>query len=175
MSDAYKEALEQAQTELRLLEERRANLLRLIANLKALSQDELYELTPPPGYVPEGLTAEIRKILGLTTVHLTPTQIRDSLVQRGFSNEKPKNLLISVHTVLGRIEKELDVIERDGKAAYKATVQVSVLGQKTIAQIMAEEIKRQYEKQTEEMKNRIIRHSVSAHVLPGTATSKKKE
>jgi len=119
MGDKYKEALEQAQVELAMLEERRVALLKLIGNLKALSQDELYELTPPPGYEPEGMTAEIRKILALTTVHLTATQIRDSLIQRGFATSNPKNLLIAVHTVLGRIEDELDAIERDGKKAYK--------------------------------------------------------
>jgi hypothetical protein len=125
MDDKYRDALIQAQTELAILEERRAILLKLIGDLKSLSQDELYELTPPPGYEPEGLTAEVRKILGLTTVHLTPVQIRDSLMQRGFSKANPKNLLIAVHTVLGRIEKELDAIERDGKSVYKAKVSSS--------------------------------------------------
>jgi hypothetical protein len=117
----YEEALQKAQEELAKIEERREILLKTIQNLKALSGDELWELSPPPGYEPEGMTAEIRKILNLTLTHLNATQIRDALIQRGFNpTSKPKNLLIAVHTVLSRIENELDVIERDGKPAYKA-------------------------------------------------------
>ncbi len=117
---AYNQALHEAQAELARLEERRAVLLRLIQNLKELSPNELYELTPPPGYVPKGLTEEIRTIMALTTIHLDAMQIRDSLITRGFEYSTPKNLLINVHTVLGRIENELDKSERDGKAVYRA-------------------------------------------------------
>ena len=54
-------------------------------------------------------------------MHLDPTQIRDSLITRGFPYTSPKNLLISVHTVLGRIKEELDVIMPEaGKPAYRA-------------------------------------------------------
>jgi hypothetical protein len=38
----------------------------------------------------------------------------------GYQYRTPKTLLINVHTVLGRIKDELDVVERDGKTAYKA-------------------------------------------------------
>lgn len=119
MTDKYKEALHHAQEELARLEERRTTLMRLIQSLKELSEDDAYELTPPPGYVPKGLTEEIRTILTLTTVPLEPTQIRDSLITRGFEYSSPKNLLINVHTVLGRIEDELDVMEDGGKKRYK--------------------------------------------------------
>ena len=119
-NEKYKEALHQAQEELAGLEQRRATLLRLIQNLKELSEDDRYELTPPPGYVPKGLTEEIRTILSLTTVHLDATQIRDGLVLRGVEYRSPKNLLINVHTVLVRIAGELDIVERDGKPTYKA-------------------------------------------------------
>lgn len=123
---AYDQALHAAQEELAQLEERRATLLRLIQNLKELSTRESYELTPPPGYVPKGLTEEIRTIMALTTVHLDPVQIRDSLVARGFEYSSPKNLLINVHTVLGRIENEMDVIERDKKKTYRAKSSVAI-------------------------------------------------
>jgi hypothetical protein len=119
MTDKYREALHHAQEELARLEERRTTLMRLIQSLKELSEDDAYELTPPPGYVPKGLTEEIRTILTLTTVPLEPTQIRDSLITRGFEYSSPKNLLINVHTVLGRIEDELDVTEDGGKKRYK--------------------------------------------------------
>lgn len=118
--DTYDKALHEAQAELARLDERRAVLLRLIQNLKDLSSDELYELVPPPGYVAKGITDEIRTIMSLATVHLDAMQIRDALIQRGVLYSSPKNLLINVHTVLGRIGEEFDVIERDGKPAYKA-------------------------------------------------------
>ena len=118
MENRYKDALHAAQDELAKLEERRAVLIRLIVSLKELSEDDRYELTPPPGYVPKGLTEEIRTILGLTTVPLDAVQIRDSMLVRGFSATSPKHLLISVHTVLGRIENELEISEREGKKTY---------------------------------------------------------
>src|SRR5258708_35514062 len=116
----YEQALHEAQAELARLEERREVLLRLIQNLKELSSREMYLLTPLPGYVPKGLTEEIKVIMTLTTVHLDAMQIRESLIVRGVTYTSPRNLLINVHTVLGRIKDELDVIERDGKPAYKA-------------------------------------------------------
>jgi hypothetical protein len=120
--DKYAEALHEAQAELAKLDERRQTLVRLISDLKALSGSDAYELTPPPGYVPKGLTEEIRTILNLTTVPLDPMQIRDSMLHRGFESSNPKNLLISVHTVLKRIEAELHKGERDGKPTYIAKV-----------------------------------------------------
>jgi len=122
-TNVYGEALQKAQDELAQIEARREVLLKVIANLSELAGEEMWELTPPPGYEPKGLTAEIRKILGLTMNHLNAVQIRDALIQRGFTAFKnPKNLLICVHTVLDRIQKELDVIQRDEKAAYKMKV-----------------------------------------------------
>jgi hypothetical protein len=126
MQNKFNEALQQAQEELARIQERAVSLIKLIEVLKSLSGDDLYELTPPPGYVPDGLTAEIRKVLNLTSVHITPIQIRDSLIVRGFASANPKNLLISVHTVLGRMEDELDVITRDGKPAYKMTMNATM-------------------------------------------------
>src|SRR5262249_45229340 len=50
---------------------------------------------------------------------LFPTQIRDELVAKGTKGSSPKNLLISIHNVLSRNEKSLDVKEVDGRYAYK--------------------------------------------------------
>jgi hypothetical protein len=127
MQDKYRDALLEAQRELEVIELRRACLIRLIGDLTALSDEQMLELTPPPGYVPENLTPEIKKILTLSTVHLSATQIRDALIQRGFQHSGPKNLLISVHTVLDRIKNELNVIDRDGKPAYKIVASGSPL------------------------------------------------
>jgi hypothetical protein len=119
MNEEYLQAIQKAQAELETLENRRVALLRFIDNARALCGEEFPELTPPPGYIPEGLTPEIRKILKTSAAHMTPVQIRDALVARNFPHSGSKNLLISVHTVLGRIEDELDVLQRDGKSAYK--------------------------------------------------------
>jgi hypothetical protein len=120
MQDKYKDALRAAQEELQALEKRREVLLRFIEDARDLARVDRYELDPLPGYEPEGMTQEIRLILGLTTTPLTPTEIRDALVARGFKNESsPKNLLIAVHTVLSRIKDELETVERDGKTAYR--------------------------------------------------------
>jgi hypothetical protein len=132
MSDTYKQALHAAQEELYRLEERRIALIRLIETLSALSEDERFELTPPPGYIPQGLTDEVRTILGLTTVHLTPTEIRDSLIARGFKASSHRNLLINVHTVLSRLydARELDVVEKEkGKPAYKRRGELNLIAQ----------------------------------------------
>lgn len=126
MGDKFTDALHQAQDELAILEARKAALLRLIDDLKALAADDSFELQPPADYVPKGITDEIRTILRLTTVHLDTVQIRDSLLRRGFEKSNPKNLLIAVHTVLNRIRDELDVIERDGKPAYRARMSQAV-------------------------------------------------
>jgi hypothetical protein len=121
MSEKFKEAMLAAQAELEQLEQRRAALLRVVESLRAASGDEQLEIAPPAGYEPKGLTEEIRTVLKLTTVHLDPVQIRDSLIRRGFTSMTPRNLLISVHTVISRLwdARELDVIQRDGKPAYK--------------------------------------------------------
>jgi hypothetical protein len=122
MKDSYKQALHAAQEELTQLEERRASLLRLIQNLKALSDDDRYELTPPPGYVPQGLTDEVRMVLGLTSVHLSPAGIRDALITRGFKvPSSAKNFLINIHTVLGRLEEngELDIVVEEGRRTFR--------------------------------------------------------
>ena len=65
-----------------------------------------------------GFTEQIRRMLQETSVPLTAVQIRDSLIAAGVSQSPPKNLLISVHTVLGRLESNLKKTERDGKTAY---------------------------------------------------------
>ncbi len=116
--DWNKDALRKAQEELAQLEKRRDALLRTIENLIELADEDDYGLTPPPGYIPQGLTDEIRTILRLTTSPLTTVQIRNSLIARNVECTSPKNLLISVHTVLDRIKDELEITERDGKPTY---------------------------------------------------------
>jgi len=75
----------------------------------------------PTDFEPTGFTDKIRKILSETYTPLVPTQIRDALLQMGVTGSSPKNLLISVHTVLERIGEELQTTQTpEGKTAYKA-------------------------------------------------------
>jgi hypothetical protein len=77
----------------------------------------------PTDFEPPGFTDKIRKILSETPVPLVPTQVRDALQAAGVTGSSAKNLLINVHTVLERIESELDkTTTPEGKTAYKRKV-----------------------------------------------------
>ncbi len=70
---------------------------------------------------PIGFTDRIRQILRNTSIPLVPTQIRDALQASGVQASSPKTLLINVHTVLTRIDNELEkATTRDGKIGYAA-------------------------------------------------------
>lgn len=73
----------------------------------------------PPDFEDLGFGQKVEVILKQTPIHLFPTQIRDELVDKGTKGSSPKNLLISIHNVLSRIERSLDVKEVDGRSAYK--------------------------------------------------------
>lgn len=75
--------------------------------------------SPPPDFEDLGFGQKVETILKHTPVHLFPTQIRDELVEKGTKGSSPKNLLISIHNVLSRNEKFLDVKEVEGRNAYK--------------------------------------------------------
>ena len=50
----------------------------------------------------------------------TALDVRQTLMGAGLITGSPKNLLISIHTVIGRIRKELeDVPQENGKTAYR--------------------------------------------------------
>ena len=85
----------------------------MLDGLEFLSTDRPPELEAP------GFTEQVRKLLQQTLEPLTATDIRDHLVATGIEHTSPKNLLISVHTVLGRIKPDLREFEKAGKSAYK--------------------------------------------------------
>lgn len=85
----------------------------VLDGLEFLSSNRPAELEAP------GFTDQVRKVLQQTLQPLTATEIRDCLISTGVKHTSPKNLLISVHTVLGRIKSDLSEYERAGKAAYK--------------------------------------------------------
>jgi hypothetical protein len=94
------------------IERQLVGLERVLEGLEFLSSDI------PPEIATPGFTEEIRKTLQQASVPLTAIQIRDALLDAGIKHSSPKNLLISVHTVLGRLEDNLRKSEKDGKAAY---------------------------------------------------------
>lgn len=75
--------------------------------------------SPPPDFEDLGFGQKVEAILKQTPIHLFPTQIRDELVEKGTKGSSPKNLLISIHNVLTRNERFLDVREVEGRNAYK--------------------------------------------------------
>jgi hypothetical protein len=85
----------------------------MLDGLEFLSTDRPPELETP------GFTEQVRKLLQQTLEPLTATDIRDRLIAADVKHTSPKNLLISVHTVLGRIKPDLREFERMGKPAYK--------------------------------------------------------
>jgi hypothetical protein len=71
-----------------------------------------------PDLEPVGFTEQIRVIFQETTSPLTAVQIRDILLEKGVTGSSPKNLLISVHTIIAREKENLETVNMDGKNAY---------------------------------------------------------
>lgn len=87
-------------------------------NLILSGLEEVSDNRSPEVDVP-GITDHIRKILQWSTVHLLPTQIRDSCESVGIKGSSSKNLLITVHNVLDRLQPNLEMMEIQGKKAYR--------------------------------------------------------
>jgi len=68
-----------------------------------------------------GLQDAVRAVFQLAKgIPLQPTQVRTELMYAGICGSSPKNLLISVHTVINRIRDELEgVPQPGGKMAYR--------------------------------------------------------
>jgi hypothetical protein len=106
--------IRQLEEELTRIRKEMVGLEQIIEGLEFMSKDASSDL--------EGLgfTDQIRSILTSSGYHMTATQVRDTLMGMGVTGSSPKTLLISVHTVLGRISDELDIITTtEGKPAYK--------------------------------------------------------
>ncbi len=94
------------------IERQLVGLERVLEGFDFLSSDV------PPELETVGFTDQIRRILQQTSAPLTAVEIRDFLLAEGVQHSSAKNLLISVHTVLGRIETDLKKSEKNGKTAY---------------------------------------------------------
>lgn len=104
-----KERLDRANGE---IERRLIGLEHILEGFEFLSNDIPPELEKP------GFTEQIRRILQQASFPLTAIEIRNTLVAEGVEHSSKKNLLISIHTVLGRLESDLKKSEKDGKSAY---------------------------------------------------------
>ncbi len=113
--DVQKELLDKENGE---IERQLIGLERVLEGLEFLSSDI------PPEIEQAGFTEQIRKMLMRTRAPLTAIEIRDALLAAGVKHKSAKTLLISVHTVLGRLRPDLKESEKDGKAAFIWKVRV---------------------------------------------------
>ncbi len=67
-----------------------------------------------------GLQDAVLTVLRRSPVPLNPVEIREVLMASGMVGSSPKNLLISVHTVITRLGDRVEEVSGpDGKPAYK--------------------------------------------------------
>lgn len=104
----------------RAIEKRLAMVQQEIEGLRFLGNPEA-RLPLPPRVSELGLQNAVRLVLERAyPIPLPPTQIRNTLTDAGLIGSSPKNLLISVHTVLTRIKSELiEIPQADGRTAYR--------------------------------------------------------
>jgi hypothetical protein len=100
------------------IERQLIGLERVLEGLEFLSNGTPSEIDEP------GFTTQIRRILLRTRIPLTAVEIRDALLETGVKYSSAKTLLISIHTVLGRLKSDLKESQKDGKTAYKFEVRI---------------------------------------------------
>ena len=69
-----------------------------------------------------GLTDAVRKALqSLSSMSLSPVQVRNRMEKLGYDLSSYKNVLASIHTILKRLKRKGEVTsrERDGKTVYR--------------------------------------------------------
>jgi hypothetical protein len=77
---------------------------------------------PPPDLEELGFRGQIEKVLQQNAPnYLLPTQIREKLAAAGVTGSTPRNLLISIHTILTRLDKDklIEPTEQNGRTAYR--------------------------------------------------------
>jgi hypothetical protein len=120
LSEAVAE-LGEAQARAQELEQRIGDLRQTISVLSNLCGQEDLDLESSLG-----LTDAIRvAFCGLGQQSVTPQEMRLRLESQGFNTRRYGNLLASIHTVLGRLEKKGEIKQAgtrpDGKVAYAQT------------------------------------------------------
>lgn len=122
MDEIYLKALENARRELDSLMEERALLDARIGKL-AMSIEGLAALSNEPGLSAEaktklldlelsdaiGMTEAVRQIVKASAFGVTPTEIRDALVEEGFDPKKYSNMLTVIHNTLLRLERQEEI------------------------------------------------------------------
>lgn len=77
---------------------------------------------PPPDLEELGFRGQIEKVLQTHAPnYLLPTEIREKLAAAGVTGSTPRNLLISIHTILTRLDKDklIESTEQNGRTAYR--------------------------------------------------------
>lgn len=107
------------------LQQSQLEQLKTTAKRELRGLDQMYAGTEiaigsPDGHTPSapGLTEYIRDVLANTQVALTARQVRDLCEAAEIKAASRKNLLISVHTILKRLDLYLKKVRLDGQLAY---------------------------------------------------------
>ncbi len=121
----YKEMAVKIKTELEFLEIQQEDIERRIARLKQ-ALIGLIPLSEPPKDSPIleflgeiSLTDATRQILQAAEVPLTPTEIKQQLLNMGKDLSGQKNVMASIHSLLKRLVTGGDIESRDGGLTYQ--------------------------------------------------------
>lgn len=102
------------------INEERAALQRELAAIDQILEGlDIYQSDAPLEGEASGVSDHVRRLLQQTPVPLLPTQIREALTAIGITGSSRKNLLISVHNVLSRLDRYLDTTEINNRPAYR--------------------------------------------------------
>ncbi len=133
----YQRALSSARRELKRLlqqretiDQRMTHLQPIIRNLETLCQDLDQRAAAEKAastQLLQGLTQEISKTLKCAFNALSPRQIMDDMVKRGFDFKNYSSPLASIHTVLRRLvaARKVEIVPQPkGKKKYKWVVSI---------------------------------------------------
>ncbi|MGA7474722.1 MAG: hypothetical protein WB616_05870 [Candidatus Sulfotelmatobacter sp.] len=102
------------------INEERAALQRELAAIDQILEGlDIYQSDAPLEGEASGVSDHVRRLLQQTPVPLLPTQIREALTAIGITGSSRKNLLISVHNVLSRLDRYLETTEINNRPAYR--------------------------------------------------------
>lgn len=111
------------------IDERLAQLEKIMESLAPLCQDENLERAPSPIPAPPytvrdlGLADACREVLRVEKRYMTPIGIRECLIKHGYDETKQTNLLASIHSIAKRLvgSKEAEQSTIGSKTYYRWT------------------------------------------------------
>ena len=110
-----RKALNEALEDRSAIEHRIVSLKQTIEGLSSLCEPESSEDLLPSAFgapgTPATLTDAIRTVFSESTEHmLTPPEVRDALVRRGFDLRKYKQALVPIHNTLKRLQEQGELV-----------------------------------------------------------------